>query len=311
MNRRSAVRQLAAAGAVSFFGRLLRTTPAADLPDFRSEARLVLLDVSVKNGNGALVSGLSREDFQVFENGKPQPITVFANVDVPVTLGIVVDESFSMTPKRLDVIEAAQDLIHESNPNDEVFVLNFNDTVKRGLPDGMLFSDDMDQLREALYRGKAQGKTALNDAVVAGLEQLKLGRRDKKTLVLVSDGGDNVSNHGRREMLEMVRASSATLYTIGLFTVDDPDKDPAILKALARISGGEVYFPQSPEEMAPVCRQIAKDIRARYTLGYVPQEGNGVERRIGVRVAAPGHKKLMAHTRPGYRYEEAADGKNQ
>jgi Ca-activated chloride channel homolog len=311
MNRRSAVRRLATAGAVSFFERVLPRIFPADLPDFRSEARLVLLDVSVKNGNGSLVSGLSKEAFQVFENGKPQPITVFANVDVPVTLGILVDESFSMTPKRLDVIEAAQDLIQESNPHDEVFVLNFNDTVKRGLPEDVLFSDKIDQLRAALYRGKSQGKTALNDAVVEGLQQLKLGRRDKKTLVLVSDGGDNVSHHGRREMLEMVKASSATLYTIGLFGVDDPDKDPGILKDLARISGGEVYFPESPEEMAPVCRQIAKDIRARYTLGYVPREGNGAVRRIGIRVAAPGHKRLIAHTRPGYRYEEAADRKNE
>ena len=310
MNRRSAVRRLAAASAVSFFGRLFGRS-WADLPDFRSESRLVLLDVSVKSGNGALVSGLSKESFQVFENGKLQPLTVFANVDVPVTLGILVDESFSMTPKRLDVIEAAQDLIHESNPNDEVFVLNFNDTVKRGLPDGVLFSDDINQLREALYRGRSQGKTALNDAVVEGLQQLKQGRRDKETLVLVSDGGDNASRHTRKEMLEMVKASSATVYTIGLFTAEDPDKDPVILKDIARMSGGEVYFPQGPAEMAPVCRQIARDIRARYTLGYVPQEGNGVERRIGVRVAASGHKKLIAHTRPGYRYEEAADRKNQ
>src|SRR5207248_1383723 len=136
--------------------------------------------------------------------GHPQRITVFASEDLPVTVGILVDESHSMTPKRADVLIAAQTFIEESNPRDEIFVLNFNDTVTRGLSDNVLFSGDIRQLQSALYRGTPEGKTALNDAVVAGLNQLDLGKRDKKALILISDGGDNASRHKRAEMIEMV-----------------------------------------------------------------------------------------------------------
>src|SRR5262249_50433960 len=161
---------------------------------------------------------------------------------------------------RGDVITAAETFIEESNRQDEIFVLNFNDKVTPGLPGDKLFSDNLQQLRSALYRGIPEGKTALNDAVIAGLKQLELGRRDKKALILISDGGDNASEHGRREVHEMVERSIATIYTIGLFEADDPDRDPGILRQLAKISGGEAYFPERPSEMVPVCRSIAKDI---------------------------------------------------
>lgn len=164
-----AIRNLVIAGTVSLASGLLGGLQRADQSDdfkIRSDVRLVLLDVSVKDREGGFVSGLSKDNFSIFENGRPQPITVFANDDLPVTVGILVDESFSMRTKRDEVITAAQTFIEESNPRDEIFVLNFNDRVKRGLPDQMLFSDDIQQLRSALYRGVPQGKTALNDAIV-------------------------------------------------------------------------------------------------------------------------------------------------
>jgi Ca-activated chloride channel family protein len=307
-----AVRNLIIASTVSLLSGLLGAIPGKGQSDFtiRSDVRLVLLDVSVKDREGGFVSGLSKENFSVFENGRPQPITVFANGDVPVTAGILVDESFSMRPKRDDVLTAAQTFIEESNPHDEIFVLNFNDRVTRGLPEPTLFSDNIQQLRSALQQGVPQGKTALNDAVVAGLKQLELGRRDKKTLIVISDGGDNASLHKRPEMLNMVEKSTATIYTIGLYDADDPDRDPGILKELARISGGEAYFPKDPSGMVPVCRRIAKDIRSRYTIGYLPpaENGAGSMRHIRVRVSAPGRARLIARTRTSYRYEEV---KNQ
>jgi VWFA-related protein len=302
-----------AASAGSFFSRSFagdsRDNHSGDDPGtytIRSDVRLVLLDVRVNDGEGRLVSGLSKENFSAVENGRPQRITVFDHNDLPVTVGILVDESQSMITKRADVLTAAQIFIEESNRQDQVFVLNFNDRVTPGLPDNLLFSDDLQQLRSALYRGVPAGKTALNDAVVAGLKQLELGKRDKKALIVISDGGDNASKHTRREMLGAVEKSIATIYTIGLFSADDPDRDPSILRQLAKISGGEAYSPEDASKMAPVCRGIAKDIRTRYTIGYLPQSGNGAKslRHIQVRVSAPGQVRLIARTRSSYRYDE-------
>ena len=151
MNRRSAIRTLGIAGAVSVLRRLAAQT---EEPGFviRSDVRLVLLDVSVKDREGKLVAGLSSNSFTVLENGIPQRITVFASNDLPVTVGILVDESRSMAPKREEVIFVAEAFIGRSNPLDEVFVLNFNDSVTRGLPDGVPFSSDIEQLRAALDR---------------------------------------------------------------------------------------------------------------------------------------------------------------
>ena len=309
MNQRAAIRNLMVAGAVSFFGDPLKASAPDDSPDFviRSDVRLVLLDVSVKDRDGGWVSGLSKDNFRIDENGAPQDITVFANNDIPVTVGILVDNSRSMTPKRAEVLSAANTFLEGSNPHDEIFVLNFNDTVKRGLPEGMLFSDNIRQLRGALSRGFPEGRTALNDAIVEGLSQLTEGKRDKKTLIVISDGGDNASVHTRHEILDSVERSLATIYTIGLFDTDDPDRDPGILKKLARITGGLAYFPDNAHNMTEACRGIAKDIRTRYTVGYAPSANNGgLLRHIRVRVAAPGHAVLTARTRPSYRYEEAS-----
>ncbi|HUO31580.1 MAG TPA: VWA domain-containing protein [Bryobacteraceae bacterium] len=312
MNRRSAIRALLMTGAGSILSRAFADTPRGEAPGFviRSDVRLVLLDVSVKDRAGGFVSGLSRDDFRVDENGTPQNITVFADSDVPVTVGLLVDNSRSMLPKRDEVLVAATTFIQESNPRDEIFVLNFNDTVKRGLPSDMLFSDDVQQLRAAISHGIPEGRTALNDAVIDGLEQLEKGRRDKKTLVLISDGGDNASHHTRKQMLAAVERSIATIYTIGLFDALDPDRDLGILKKLARISGGEPFFPTDGKALIEVCRGIAKDIRTRYTVGYIPEASNGGPvRHIHVHVSAPGRATLTARTRSTYIYDEASNEK--
>jgi Ca-activated chloride channel homolog len=311
MNRRLAIRILPTLGA-GFFLRLRANSEAADdqagqQGDFtlRSEVRLVLLDVSVTGKDGGFVTDLSKENFTVLEDGVPQRISVFDHNDSPVTCGLIVDESRSMTPKRQDVLAAATAFIEASNPRDEIFVLNFNDTVKRGLPEDVLFSDDIAQLRDALYRGVPQGRTALYDAVLDGLEQLELGKQDKKTLVVVSDGGDNVSVHTRQEMLNQIQRSVATIFAIGLYDPDDPDHDLGVLKELAHISGGEAYFPQNPRETMPICRRIAQDIRSRYTLGYHPESSKIRLRHIDVRASSAGHGKLHVRARRSYWYEDS------
>jgi Ca-activated chloride channel family protein len=268
----------------------------------RTTSRLVLLDVSVQDSQGGFVSGLSKDAFRVYEDGKPQVISQFADADIPVTVGIVVDESGSMRPKRPEVITAALAFIHASNPQDEMFVVNFNERARRGLPDKELFSDNGDELRAALWKGVPDGRTALYDAIEISLHQLDLGRRDKKTLVVISDGGDNVSKHSLQEVMQDALRSLATIYTVGIFDADDPERNPAVLEKLAHISGGGVYFPKKLEQIVPVCKQIAKDIRTRYTIGYIPPTQGKAERSIKVVAAAPRHGKLVVRTRSRYAF---------
>ncbi len=309
MNRRTAIRNLLVVGAAAVASSRLPARTPDDAPDFviRSDVRLVLLDVSVKDRAGGFVTGLSKDNFHVEENGVPQAITVFANNDIPVTVGILIDNSRSMTPKRGEVLASASAFIEGSNPRDEIFVLNFNETVTRGLLAPILFSGDLTQLRAAISRGHPEGRTALNDAIVDGVRQLELGRRDKKTLVVISDGGDNASRHTRRQALDAVERGLATIYAIGLFDDADPDRNPGVLRKLARMSGGQAYFPGSAEDLTAVCRGIAKDIRTRYTVGYPPPAGNGgALRRIRVRVSSAGRQRWIARTRIGYRYDQGA-----
>jgi len=304
MNRRFAVQTLLAGSAGLFLPRSLRAQSQQEDFTLRSDVVLVLLDVSVKDHSGRFVPGLSREHFTVLEDGKPQTITVFDGEDRPVDVGILVDQSRSMTPKWNHVLTAAETLIEESNRQDEVFIVHFNDRVTAGLPPDVPFSGDIQQLRQALTRGKPAGKTALNDAVIMGLDHLTLGARDKKVLVLISDGGDNASNHNRKETLDRVEAGAATIYAVGLYDEEEAEHDTGFLRRLANISGGEAYFPSSAEELAPLCRRIAKEIRTRYTIGYVPHSGKPL-RSIEVRATAD-HHHLKTRARSHYRYDEIA-----
>jgi Ca-activated chloride channel family protein len=280
----------------------LAVAPSEQPFKLTATAELVLLDVSVKDAAGQHVPDLGKTDFRVYENGRLQTITQFASDDAPVTVGLVIDTSGSMRPKYGDAVMAALTLIRASNPKDEVFVVNFGDRVSYGLPDGVPFTDDLAQLRAALLLGVPAGRTALYDAVLSSLHHLEQGQRDKKTLVLISDGGDNSSTHAPAEVMRAVRESRATIYTIGIYDADDQDKDPAPLRRLAQVSGGEAFFPDKLEEVTAICRQIAADIRTRYTVGYVPSRAGeqGSLRKIKVLASAPGGHKLVVHTRTSY-----------
>jgi len=265
-------------------------------------ADLVLLDVSVKDAAGAHVPNLSRDNFQVYEDGKLQTITHFGRDDVPVTVGLVIDTSGSMQSKYNDVVIAALALIHASNPRDEIFVVNFGDRVSYGLPDGTPFTGDPGQLRAALALGAPAGRTALYDAILSSLDHLEQGKRDKKTMVLISDGGDNSSAHASDEVMRAVRESRATIYTIGIFDAGDQDRNPGLLRRLAHMSGGEAFFPAQLSAAIGICRQIASDIRTRYTMGYVPIRSGerGSLRKIRVTASTPAGSRLVVHTRTSY-----------
>jgi VWFA-related protein len=272
----------------------------------RTTSRLVILDVSVKDASGGFVSGLTEDSFKVYENGKPQQITHFADADIPVTVGIAVDESGSMRPKRAEVITAALAFNQASNPMDEMFIVNFNEKPRLGLPDDVLFSDNVQQLRSALWQGKPEGRTALYDAIEMSLRQLEFGRQDKKTLVVISDGGDNHSNHTLEYVMRDVLTSAATIYTIGVYDEDDPEKNEGVLRKLAQVSGGVFYHPKTLDDIVPICRQIAKDIRSRYTIGYVPSIKGKTVRYLKVAASSPDHPKLIVRTRTSYVFWDQA-----
>ncbi|MBV8903539.1 MAG: VWA domain-containing protein [Acidobacteriia bacterium] len=260
---------------------------------------LVVLDVSVRDPQGGYVSGLRREDFRVLEDGRPRTINQFASVDLPVTVGLVVDNSGSMLRKRPEVITAGLAFAKESNPQDEFFVINFNNSVVRGLAGRTLFTDDLQALRNALYFGQPQGQTALYDAVAYALKHLELSRQERRALIVVSDGGDNVSTTRLADLMRLIEASRATIYTVGLFDAEANELNPRVLQRFARASGGE-YFEPDLAHIVPVLAKISKDLRNRYTLAFVPDTGD----RRGVhtiRVAAQAsNRKLIAHSRTSF-----------
>lgn len=268
----------------------------------RVDVEMVILHATAQDHKHALVSGLDKDNFQVYEDGVLQPIKNFSHEDIPVTVGMVIDNSGSMGPKRTDVIAAALAFARSSNSQDQIFVVNFNERVSFGLPDNTPFTDQVAQLEVALSRIRAQGETALYDAVAAALEHLMMGNRDKKVLIIISDGGDNASKHKLSEILAMVGQPDVIVYTIGIFEEQDPDRNPAVLKRLARDTGGEAFLPESLKDVAPICKKIAHDIRNQYTISYAPtnRKRDGTYRVIEVRASAPGRGRLSVRTRTGY-----------
>ena len=262
----------------------------------------VVLHATVENHKGTTVSGLGKDDFQVYEDGALQQIEFFSPEDIPVTVGLVVDNSGSMGPKRDEVVAAALAFARYSNSRDQMFVVNFNEHVTFGLPADTPFTDQTAQLQTALSKFKTSGETALYDAVAAAIEHLNKGDRDKKVLIVVSDGGDNASKHNLGQIMAMAGKSDAIIYTIGIYTDEDPDQKPDALRQLSKATGGEAFFPQTVADVAPLCERIAHDIREQYTLAYAPtnRRHDGGYRVIQVKATAPGHGRLSVRTRAGY-----------
>jgi len=275
-----------------------------DQEDFRIsvEVDLVVLQATVRDREGHTVMELQRDDFTVFEDGKPQPIRLFRHEDTPVTVGLVVDHSSSMREKLADVTAAAQAFVQSSNPNDRMFVVNFNETVSLGLPKGMPFSDSAEQLGKAIWEAPSVGTTALYDAIIEALKRLQESTHDKKVLIVMSDGGDNASKATLDRVLKQTEQSNAMIYTIGIFEPDDPDKNPAVLRRLAKDSGGEAFFPAQLRETVEICQRIARDIRDQYTIGYSSTNGkrDGVYHKIRLVAREKDTGKLFVRTRAGY-----------
>jgi len=269
---------------------------------FSSTARMVVLHATVVDRKGGFASGLKESDFSVSEDGVAQPIRLFEVEDAPVTVGLLVDNSGSMRRKRSDVSAAALVFMHKSNPADELFVINFNDRVVFGLPETKLFSANFQQLLLALSNATTGGKTSLNDAVLTGLEHLRKGSLNKKVLIVISDGGDNASKHTLKEVVAAAEKSDVTIYAVGLFDEDDTDRNPKVLNLLAKVTGGQAFYPPETPGVIAICERIAADIRHQYTIGYKPehQEMDGKFRAIHVWVKAAGGTRYTVRTRSGY-----------
>jgi len=263
---------------------------------------LVVLPATVRDRHGLSVPDLRADDFAVYEDGVAQRIKLFLNEDIPVVVGLLVDHSGSMQPKLADVTTGARAFVHSSNPDDQMFVVNFNETVSLGLPEALGFTTRAEDLEGAIWRTRAAGETALYDAIVVALARLQAGRRDKKVLVVISDGGDNASAHNLAQVLQLAARSSAIIYTVGLFARDDQDANPKVLTRLAQATGGEAFFPEELNEVVTICERIARDIRSQYTIGYSSSNAKreGVYRTVRVAAHARGQSKLFVRTRQGY-----------
>jgi Ca-activated chloride channel homolog len=277
-------------------------SPGSEQYTIRENVDFVVLHPTVKDRKGSLVSGLGKDDFQVYEDGILQQIRYFSHEDIPVTVGLVVDNSGSMGQKRPEVIAAALAFARSSNPEDQMFVINFNEHVAFGLPDDTPFTDKADHLEIALSRISANGMTALYDAVAAGLEHLKKGNRDKRVLIVVSDGADNASKQKLAQIMHMLGHSDAIIYTLGVFDEADPDRNPRVLRQFSKATGGEAFFPTSLADVLPICQQIARDVRNQYTLAYAPtnRKRDGTYRVIDVKAKAADRDRLTVRARAGY-----------
>ena len=276
--------------------------PAAQQPSFRSTStELVVLPVVVSEKHGSYVTDLPRERFAVYDNGRRVPIDFFSDEDSPVTIGLIIDASSSMRTKIGEVAAAALAFARSSNPDDELLALRFNDDVRNVLGGrAFLRAGDDEALSAALASVRPEGRTALYDALVAGLDRLDEGGRARKALVLISDGGDNASTAKLDAVLKRARQSNAVIYTIGLFDPDDPDRNPGVLKSLARETGGERFLPRSAGPLMTACQHIAREIRAGYTIGYAPPDRDGNFHRVRVQIEPADSRHLDVRTRPGY-----------
>jgi Ca-activated chloride channel homolog len=268
---------------------------------FRKDVDEVLLHATVIDDKQRLVTNLNRGDFTVLEDGKPQNIISFHHEDIPVDMGIVIDNSGSMREKRAKVNQAALNLVRSSNPKDEVFIVNFNDEYYLDQD----FTNDLLKMKEALEKIDARGGTALFDALVASADHLKQqGRLDKKVIFVVTDGEDNASNENLEQAVKRLEEEDGpSVYAIGILGEEEhPKRARRALEILAQRTGGIAFFPKTLDEVDEISKSVAHDIRNQYTIGYKPTNprGAGGFRLVRVEAKAKGHGKMTVRTKSGY-----------
>jgi Ca-activated chloride channel family protein len=267
---------------------------------FRADTRLVVLHASVTDHKGRVLTNLNESQFKIFENGKLQHVTLFRHEDVPISLGIIIDDSGSMMTKRARVEAAALAMVRESNPQDEVFIVNFNDDAYLDVP----FTNDIHKMEQGLARIDSRGGTAMRDAISMSLDYMqRKAKKDKKVLMVITDGNDNESNISLERLVARSNQFDTLVYAIGLFS--DEEKHEAVkarraLNELTAATGGLAFYPKDVSQVQTLAVEIARDIRNQYTIAYRPeiQALDGSYREIHVVVNAPG--RPMVRTRSGY-----------
>ena len=273
---------------------------------FRSDTRLVVCQTTVVDKAGHLVDHLTKDSFSVFENNVRQDIKVFKHEDIPVSMGLIIDSSGSMRNKRAGVEAAAMALVKASNPSDEVFVVHFNDETYLDNPRGKDFLSDPADMEEALKKTDVSGGTAMRNAIQMAIDWLKKAHKEKKVLVVVTDGEDNSSDEEHNSLEKVVRSArqnEVLIYSVGLLSEEDHKAAANArhqLNALSEETGGEAFYPKEVSEVDPIARQVARDLRSQYTIEYTPTNPamDGTFRKIRVAVKAPGSP--TARTRTGY-----------
>ena len=265
------------------------------------DTRLVVLHATVVDKNGRLVTTLPQSAFQIYENGAQQQMKLFKREDIPVSLGLVIDNSGSMRDKRAKVAAAAQDLVKDSNREDEEFVVNFNDDAFLDTPD---FTNDPKVLEQALTKIDSRGGTAMRDAIRMSIDHIKQkAKKDKKVILVVTDGNDNASMISLENLVKAAQQSEVIIYAIGLLTEEErreAKRAKRALDALTEATGGQAYYPKELADVDRIAHQVAHDIRNQYTLAYTPsnQALDGSFRQI--RVVANGPGRPVVRTRTGY-----------
>jgi Ca-activated chloride channel family protein len=279
---------------------------------FHADVQEVLLHATVIDDKQRMITNLDKNAFTVFEDGKLQVIKSFRHEDIPISLGIVIDNSGSMREKRAKVNRAALNLVRASNPQDEVFVVNFSDEYFLDQP----FTSKINLLQSALEKYETRGGTALYDAVVASAEELKThGKLQKKILFVVTDGEDDASRESLEQAVRRLQEENGpTVYAIGLLGEERQRRAKRALQTISERTGGIAFFPRTLDEVDEISSTVARDIRNQYTIGYKPDTPKtvGGYRSIRVDAHASGHGKLIVRTRSGYYagQEQAAGGGN-
>jgi len=281
------------------FLALAATTFAQEEAVFRSDTRLVLLHATVVDNKGHLIPDLKKEAFRVLENNVEQQLKIFRREDVPVSVGMVIDNSGSMKDKRKRVETASINLVKASNPQDEVFIVNFNDEAILDVT----MTSDIKKMEEGLARIDSRGGTAMRDAIVMSLDYLKeKAKKDKKVLLIVTDGDDTASIISIEKCIQEVQKSDAVIYAIGLLNEEsarDQKRAKRALDAITHATGGVAYYPKGPAEVEEMALQVAHELRNQYILAYTPTKPDDGSYRT-IKVTAKGPRNPVVRTRSGY-----------
>ncbi len=282
------------------------SVPDTARPDFKADSTVVLVNVTITDAHGHLVTGLQKENFRIFEEKAEQAVRYFSTEESPASVALVLDFSRSMTKKFPQLREAVTEFLKTANPEDEFCLVEFRDRAELSIG----FTSSPEEIQNRVALAQPQGRTALLDAVYLALRQMKTARNPRKALLIVSDGGDNHSRFNAREVESLARESDAEIYTVGIWDRADPRLgvfDLAgganLLEEISEQGGGHHFEVDRPRDLPEIAARIGRELRQQYVLGYISTNPghDGKYRRVQVKVVrSPGQPKLWAYWRRGY-----------